>query len=133
MGTTEIILLVGIIAIVVAVVVGRSLASGLRDDQRKIAGGVALLVGIVLAIYGISSVNSAGSQVMGAMGRPDVGGMAAVGFGVLAAAIGLIIAISKASKTEGVQSTSTRKCPFCAETIQSEAKVCRFCNNALET
>ncbi len=85
MGTTEIILLVGIIAIVVAVVVGRSLASGLRDDQRKIAGGVALLVGIVLAIYGISSVNSAGSQVMGAMGRPDVGGMAAVGFGVLAA------------------------------------------------
>ena len=56
--TGSIIPLIGIIAIIVAIVVGRGLASGLRDDQRKIVGGVAPLVGIVLAIYGISSVNS---------------------------------------------------------------------------
>jgi hypothetical protein len=27
--------------------------------------------------------------------------------------------------------TEEKKCPFCAETIKSEAKFCRFCNRAL--
>ena len=41
--------------------------------------------------------------------------------------------VSGVSQAQPLQQVQEKKCPFCAETIQSEAKVCRYCNNALET
>ena len=59
---------------------------------------------------------------MGAMGRPDVGGMAAVGFGVLVAAIGLVIAISKASQKKDNQTASTKKFRFVLKRFNRKQK-----------
>jgi hypothetical protein len=46
------------------------------------------------------------------------------------AAINTLQGNVKSAYTSG--STSTRACPYCAETIKSAAVVCRFCGNAVE-
>jgi hypothetical protein len=51
----------------------------------------------------------------------------AVGGILLAAIVGGVVLILLISK----RSQGTLKCPHCAETIRSEAKICRFCNRAL--
>jgi sec-independent protein translocase protein TatA len=37
-----------------------------------------------------------------------------------------VIALKKSETSE------TKNCPFCAETIKAEAKICRFCNRTLD-
>jgi hypothetical protein len=34
--------------------------------------------------------------------------------------------------TKNISAESTKKCPYCAETIKAEAKICRFCGKELE-
>ena len=43
----------------------------------------------------------------------------------------LYLAVSKPSDETLVNSGEYRKCPFCAEVVRSEAKVCRYCNKEL--
>lgn len=43
----------------------------------------------------------------------------------------LYLAVSKPSDETLIDSGEYRKCPFCAEVVRSEAKVCRYCNKEL--
>lgn len=56
--------------------------------------------------------------------------------GLLFGPIGILVAliISKDSDElgrQGVETGDNRKCPFCAEIIKAEAKICRFCQKEL--
>ena len=43
----------------------------------------------------------------------------------------LYLAMSKPSDEALVSSGEYRKCPFCAEVVRSEAKICRYCGKEL--
>ena len=36
-------------------------------------------------------------------------------------------------KIDSLEEKSTRQCPFCAETVKAEAKICRYCQRDLPT
>ncbi len=44
-------------------------------------------------------------------------------------AIDMVILFNK--NKAAVTADTTRKCPFCAETVQKDAKICRFCQSRL--
>jgi hypothetical protein len=45
---------------------------------------------------------------------------------------GIVKFSSKDSSQNVAQASSMKRCPFCAETIQAEAKLCRFCGKELQ-
>lgn len=121
-----------LVALAVAVGIVKMSVAVLKDEHRKIVGGVLLLIGIIAAIFGVISVNSVDSLLKRVIGQPDLAGRAAIALGVLAAITGIVIVVLKKSSRGFAQPASTKKCPDCAETIQVEAKVCRFCGKVLE-
>lgn len=87
---------VGIIVLLAfANAIGKAMASGLKEDQRMIVGGIALLISVLMTIYGIYSINSVDSQVMSKIGRPDSGGLTTIGLALLVAVTGITIIASK--------------------------------------
>jgi 1,4-dihydroxy-2-naphthoate octaprenyltransferase len=116
-GAQELLLI--LVVVVIGVFVGRVIVLILREDQRKTIGGIAILFGVILFVYGISSIRSAES----ALGSAIVG--------VLVGVTGFVVISAKGSSQKANSSSATKKCPFCAETIQAEAKFCRFCGKEL--
>lgn len=51
--------------------------------------------------------------------------------GVITVIGALFFGFASKNERNADQSSSTRTCPFCAEEIRPEAKICRFCHNEL--
>lgn len=116
-------LLIIFILLAVGIGIARRIAPRIAGEQRKIVGGIALLLGIVLTFYGFVSLNSVRFE-------PSMV-LTAIVFGLLAGAAGIVFLLTKSLPSSDSQVSSTRKCPFCAEQIQAEAKICRFCGKTM--
>jgi hypothetical protein len=70
---------------------------------------------------------------MGSLGIPEllvILLILVIGVGFWAAVVAVVVWVSRRSSRITAQAP-TKKCPFCAEMIQAEAKVCRFCGSDL--
>jgi len=62
---------------------------------RMAAGLVLIVIGVVLAIWGVNVMNSFGAQLAGAIGMRDNTGPTAIGAGVVLGLIGLVLLSTK--------------------------------------
>ncbi len=64
-------------------------------EQRNIAGGILLVIGIIAALYGFVRLNSLSSQAMEAMGGADTTAFNAIVLGAIAAIAGVVLLAKK--------------------------------------
>ena len=82
-------------------------------------GGIVLLIGIV-ALYLLPSIVAAG--------RDGAGGPIVLNLFLGWTLLGWVVALAWAVSLKPTQRAGAkRQCPHCAESIRSEAVVCRFC------
>lgn len=60
-------------------------------DGKKVFGGILILVGVILAFYGVNELNSMSSKVMSVFGQTNTGAYMAIGGGVIAGIAGLVL------------------------------------------
>lgn len=110
LGALEILLLIVFVGIIPAML-GRRIATRLREDQRTIMGSVAAIIGVILIVFGtvrLSSVTTRepapfndirdSQRRLTEYNRPDIGGMLSLGFGVVIGITGIVVIFSKSSK-----------------------------------
>lgn len=134
-------------ALIIPIWVGRSIGRAVNDEPRRVIGGVALLSGVAITFYGITRLNSTASQLASAAGGMATVAWAAAAIGVMVAVFGITALATKRKEQGEVRRESgdqaavasavldvnqraprdERKCPWCAEVILTEAKVCKHC------
>jgi predicted RNA-binding Zn-ribbon protein involved in translation (DUF1610 family) len=92
----------------------------------KTAGGLVLIVvGVILALWGINLVNSLGSQFARRIGVEDNTGSMAIGGGSILAIIGLALAVTRSGTSQ--QASRAYRCPNCEHSIERGDQKCSWC------
>jgi hypothetical protein len=108
----------------------------------KTAGGLVLIVvGVILALWGINLMNSLGSQITRGLGMQDNTGPVAIGGGVVLALIGLALAASTSRSTSqqasnlstSQQAPGAYRCPKCKTPVELGTEKCPGCGGAFKT
>jgi len=111
----------------------RRLSNTLKEDQKNLAGGALAIIGILLFIYAVSLISYDRGIQGDIFDRLNIDGIAAIIFGTTLLIIGVIIISSKTSTlSKTTADNSVKKCPYCAEIIKAEAKICRFCKSEIK-
>jgi hypothetical protein len=108
----------------------------LNDDRLnmtgKTAGGLVLVVvGVILALWGVNLMNSLGAQIARGIGMQDNTGPVAIGGGAVLAIIGLALAVSGNRGTDQ-HLRGTYRCPNCKTRIELGAEKCPGCGGAFK-
>lgn len=134
----------GWIFIGLAVFIALAVYAAVRRRRRTMAVLILAAIGIAAAIYDgtgdrvrLGSLNPGAASALGIQATEQASpgtGIYAVGAGSgLAALGGLLLAGIAFGGARGIPARTTKQCPECAETVLSDARVCKHCSFRFET